>query len=157
MNTKIFTLSISIIFLYSCAKPTVVDVVMPEDEKLNCEELEDAVAEAQHFKRKAEYVKEGTGANATRVILFWPAWARTLHNADTAIIAADDRTYHLIKLMKKKKCKGADSINATISNPEQGKASNNVAQQLKDLKQLYENGDLTKEEFEAAKEKVLAK
>ena len=39
-------------------------------------------------------------------LLFWPAWAKTLHNADLAIIAADDRTYHLINIMKKKRCKG---------------------------------------------------
>ena len=53
--------------LNACAKPTVVNVAMPEDDKLNCEELENAVAEAQHFKRKAEYAKDSTGGNAARI------------------------------------------------------------------------------------------
>ncbi len=88
-------LSICLIAINSCAKPTVVNVVMPGDEDLNCKQLKVEVAEALNFKRKAEYVKEGTGGNTARVILFWPAWAKTLHNADVAIMAADDRKYHL--------------------------------------------------------------
>ena len=81
----ILFLIVSIIFLYSCAKPTVVNIVLSGDEELNCEQLEDAVAESQKIKREAEYAKEGTGGNITRVILFWPAWAKTLHNADVAV------------------------------------------------------------------------
>ena len=148
----ILILSTSVILLNACAKPTVVDVAMPQDDKLNCEELENAVAEAQHFKRKAEYAKEGTGGNATRLLLFWPAWAKTLHNADIAIVAADDRTYHLIKIMKKKRCKGVDIINAEIANPN---STNSISMQLKDLKELYDSGDLTEDEFKKAKKKVL--
>ena len=91
-------LVISIILLYSCAKPTVVNIVMPEDEKLNCEELESAVAETQKIKSDAEFAKQGTGGNVTRLMLFWPAWAQTLHNADVAIQAANDRNFHLIQL-----------------------------------------------------------
>ena len=38
MKNFLFTIviCISLILLHSCAKPTVVNVVMPEDEKLNC-------------------------------------------------------------------------------------------------------------------------
>ena len=143
----------SLILLNLCAKPTVVNVVIPGDEKLNCEQLENAVAESQKIKRDAEFAKEGTGGNVTRMILFWPAWARTLHNADVAIIAADDRIYHLIKLMKKKKCKGVDVINAKID--EDKKSSNNIAEQLKDLNDMRNSGILTDEEFEIAKKKTL--
>ena len=54
-----------IIFLINaCAKPTVVDVIVPGDEKLNCNELENSLAESQKIKREAEYAKEGTGGNA---------------------------------------------------------------------------------------------
>ena len=143
----------SLILLNSCAKPTVVNVVIPGDEKLNCEQLKNAVAESQKIRRDAEFAKEGTGGNVTRMILFWPAWARTLHNADVAIIAADDRIYHLIKLMKKKKCKGVDVINAKIE--EDKKSSNNIAEQLKDLNDMRNSGILTDEEFEIAKKKTL--
>ena len=84
------------------------------------------------------------------MMLFWPAWAKTLHNADVAIMAADDRIFHLIKLMKKKKCQGVDVINAEIAN-----AKSTIAQQLKDLNEMYKLGTLTKEEFEIAKKKTL--
>ena len=150
----ILVLGSSLILLNLCAKPTVVNVVIPGDEKLNCEQLENAVAESQKIKREAEFAKEGTGGNVTRMILFWPAWARTLHNADVAIIAADDRIYHLIKLMKKKKCKGVDVINAKIE--EDKKSSNNIAEQLKDLNDMRNSGILTDEEFEIAKKKTLS-
>ena len=98
----ILVFGISIILLNSCAKPTVVNVVLPGDDELNCEQLENAVAESQKIKREAEYAKEGTGGNVTRLLLFWPAWAQTLHNADVAIMAANDRIYHLFNIMKKK-------------------------------------------------------
>ena len=144
----------SLILLNLCAKPTVVNVVIPGDEKLNCEQLENAVAESQKIKRDAEFAKEGTGGNVARMLLFWPAWARTLHNADVAIIAADDRIYHLIKLMKKKKCKGVDVINAKIE--EDKKSGNSIAEQLKDLNDMRNSGILTDEEFEIAKKKTLS-
>ena len=136
----------SLIIINSCAKPTVVDVVMPGDEDLNCKQLEAEVAEAQN-------AKEGTGANTTRVLLFWPAWAKTLHNADVAIVAADDRMYHLLKIMRKKNCKGINSINSEISDSSTQK--NTVAKQLSELNKLYKSGALTKDEFKDAKKKVL--
>ena len=144
---------ISLILLHSCAKPTVVNVIMPEDEKLNCEQLENAVSETQKIKKDAEYAKEGTGGNVARVMLFWPAWAQTLHNADVAIQAANDRNYYLINIMKKKNCKGVDNINAQIN--KSTISTDNVAGQLKILKEMYDSGDLTQEEYIKAKKKVL--
>ena len=41
---RILILIISVILLYSCAKPTVVNVVLPGDKDLNCEQLEEAIA-----------------------------------------------------------------------------------------------------------------
>ena len=150
----ILVLGSSLILLNLCAKPTVINVVIPGDEKLNCEQLENAVAESQKIRRDAEFAKEGTGGNVARMLLFWPAWARTLHNADVAIIAADDRIYHLIKLMKKKKCESVNVINAKIE--EDKKSSNSIAEQLKDLNDMRNSGILTDEEFEIAKKKTLS-
>ena len=146
---------ISLIFLNSCAKPTVVEVIMPEDQKLNCEELEEAIGESKKIKREAEYAKEGTGGNIARMMLFWPAWAQTLHNADVAIIAADNRIYHLIKIMKKKKCKNIDKVRSEIT--DSAFSQNNITRQLKELNEMYKSGALTKEEFDKAKTKVLEK
>ena len=151
MKKILGVLVLSLILLNSCAKPTVVEVVISGDEKLNCEQLENEVAEAQKIKKEAQYARESTGGNVTRMMLFWPAWAKTLHNADIAIMAADDRIFHLIKLMKKKKCQGVDVINAQIAN-----AKSTIAQQLKDLNEMYKLGTLTKEEFEMAKKKTLS-
>ncbi len=111
------------------------------------------MAETQKIKRDAEFAKEGTGGNVARMILFWPAWAQTLHNADVAIQAANDRNYHLINIMKKKNCKGVDNINAQIN--KSITSTDNIAGQLKILKEMYDSGDLTKEEYTKAKEKVL--
>ena len=150
---QIMVLGISFILLNACAKPTVVNVVLPGDNKLNCEQLENAVAESQKIKRDAEYAKQGTGGNITRVLLFWPAWAKTLHNADVAIVAANDRIYHLFNIMKKKKCSGVDKIEAQITNTKI--STNNIADQLKQLKEMYKSGDLTEEEYKKAKKKAL--
>ena len=149
----ILVFGISIILLNSCAKPTVVNVVLPGDDELNCEQLENAVAESQKIKREAEYAKEGTGGNVTRLLLFWPAWAQTLHNADVAIIAANNRIYHLFNIMKKKKCGGVDKIEAQITNT--ATSINNITGQLKELKEMYKSGDLTEEEYKKAKNKIL--
>jgi len=154
---KKFKINLFLIFfsmlIVACAKPAVVAVTLPEDQNLNCNQLEDAVAEAQHIKRKAERAKEGTGGNISRMMLFWPAWAKTLHNADVAIEAADDRTFHLINIMKKKNCKGADNINSEIKKIENNQV--NLAEQLRDLKDMFDSGVLTEEEYEMAKQKVL--
>ena len=149
----ILVLGISIILLNSCAKPTVVNVVLPGDDKLNCEQLENAVAESQKIKRDAEYAKEGTGGNVARVMLFWPAWAKTLHNADVAIMAANDRIYHLFNIMKKKRCHSVDKIEAQITKT--ATFTHNITEQLKELKEMYKSGDLTEEEYKKAKKKIL--
>ncbi len=153
MRIKFFFLSIIIFLLNSCATPKVVNITSPQDQNLNCEQLEIEIAETLKMKKDAEYAKEGTGGNVARMILFWPAWAQTLHNADKAILAANDRNHHLINLMKKKNCKGVNIINSKID--QASEISENVAAQLKALKEMKDSGDLTNEEYKKAKDKVL--
>ena len=147
-NLKIF---FTFIFLISCASPKVVDVKSPSDNKKNCTELESLVAETQKFKRDALYEKENTGGNMARLLIFWPAMATTFYNADKAIRAANDRTYHLLKIMKKKDCKNIDIVNAEVLKI----ATETVAGQLNLLREMYNAGNLTEEEFSKAKKKVL--
>ena len=154
---NIFILSAIILILNSCAKPTVVEIVQPNDDKLNCEELKTEIAEVQKIKEEAVFSKD-SGGNYARVILFWPAWAQSLHNADEAILAANDRKHHLIKIMKKKKCKGAEKLEANIKDKQATTTSvsqENIAEQLKTLKELHDAGDLTEEEYKKAKDKVI--
>ena len=154
---NIFILSTIILILNSCAKPIVVEIVQPNDEKLNCEELKIEIADVQKIKEEAEFSKD-SGGNYARVILFWPAWAQSLHNADEAILAANDRKHHLIKIMKKKKCKDVDKIEAKIKDTPTtitSSSQDNIAEQLRILKELYDSGDLTDEEYKKAKDKVI--
>ena len=148
---KTVKLIIIFFFLIGCATPKVVNVKDPLDDKKNCNELESSVAEAQKFKRDALFEKENTGGNIARMILFWPAMATTFHNSDKAIRAANDRTFHLIKIMKKKNCKNIDLVNSEILK----NSTQTIVGELKILKDLYKSGDLTKEEFTKAKKKVL--
>ena len=88
-------------------------------------------------------------------MLFWPAWAQTLHNADVAIRAADDRIFHLFKIMKKKECSGVTKVEAQITNTTIPTSTSNLSGQLKELKEMYKSGELSKEEYEKAKSKIL--
>ena len=96
--------------LYSCAEPTVVQVVMPGDRELNCGQLKNAVSETERFKRDAENVKGGTGGNITRGIFFWPAIVQSYSNANEAIAAANSRKVHLFNIMNDRKCKGVGEL-----------------------------------------------
>ena len=151
MKRKIALVLIVLLFS-SCAKPTVVNITMPGDEELSCEQLKDGYEETRRFKKEAETVREtDTGGNITRTILFWPALVKTLHNADVAIRAADDRAYHLISIMKNKNCKEADRLHSELTKS----SPPNISFELKRLHKLYKSGALTKEEFELAKKKIL--
>ena len=111
---KILSSLLVFLFILSCASPKIVEIKNPLDEKKTCKELESSVAEAQKFKRDALYEKNNTGGNMARMLIFWPAMATTFHNADKAIRAANDRTYHLLKIMENKNCKNVDLVNSTI-------------------------------------------
>ena len=150
----IFILFISLTFLYSCAKPTVVNIVLPNDKNLNCSELEDEYKETRRFRKEAVDIKDvSTGGNMTRTMLFWPALLKTLHNADVAIKAANDRGYHLVKIMKKNNCENADQFYTELT-----KAENyvRISIEIKRLHKLHKSGALTDEEFTLAKKKVLS-
>ncbi len=152
MNKILLKLPILVFFLIlSCAKPEVVKIIDPLDKQRNCKELETQVAEAQKFKRDALYEKDNTGGNMARLILFWPAMATSFHNADKAVRAANDRTYHLLKIMRDKNCNNVDLVNAEILR----NSTETIAGQLNLLRDMYKSGDLTKEEYSKAKRKVL--
>ena len=149
---EIVILTLILIFLNSCAKPTVVNVVMPGDEKLNCKQLKNGFQETRRFKQEAEVVRDpSTGGNLTRGMFFWPALLKTMHNADEAIKAANDRGYHLVNIMKNKNCKDTDKLFAELTKT----TSSYITQEIIRLNQLYKSGVLTKEEFIQAKKKVL--
>ena len=141
---KIVSLFVFFSLLLSCATPEVVVVKKPDDEKKNCEELENLVAETQKFKRDALFEKENTGGNMARMLLFWPAMATTYYNADKAIRAANDRTFH--KNNEKKSCKNIDLINSEIS-----EIHRNSCGATKYLREMYRRVIYQKRNFQKAK------
>ena len=88
----------------------------------------------------------------TRTMLFWPALLQTLHNADVAIRAANNRAYHLIDIMKNKNCTDADKLYSKLTKSD----TITVSFEINRLNKLYRRGVLTEEEFKQAKKKVLA-
>lgn len=152
-TSKVILLLLMTKILFACAKPEVVSVIMPGDENLNCLELTDNYEETRRFKKEAEKVKEiNTGGNMTRTMLFWPALVRTLHNADVAIKAADNRAYHIVKIMKKKKCGNTAKIYSELTKTATPVA---ISLEIKRLHKLYQKGAITLEEYEQAKKKVI--
>ena len=149
--SRILLIILILILPKSCAKPTVVDVVMPRDKELNCKELKDEYAETRRFRQEALDVQGAPGAQTARSVFFWPALLVTLHNGDKAIKAANDRAYHIIDIMKKKNCDEADNLFREITKTSSGA----ISKEIKNLNKLYEKGVLTKEEFEQAKKKIL--
>ena len=151
----IIVLGLSLILLNSCAKPAVVNIVLPEDEKLNCEKLEDAVADAQEFRRKAIAVTGNTGKNQAAALLFWPALMMTYINASEAIVAANERSVHLINVMQDKNCKNVDKVLAHIASTPRVQSLKDLSEAYKNLLELYESGALTEDEFKVEKRQVL--
>ena len=139
-------LVIGFFILSGCGKPNVVEIEQPNDRNLNCQNLKLAILEAEQFKTKAMGAREGTGANVTRNLLFWPSLVGTMLNADKAIQAAEDRIYHLQVLSIRKKC----GININIK-------QTGLISQLKELKQLRDTGDITQEEYDQGKKKLIKK
>ena len=143
-----------VFFIFSCAKPLVVETIQPGDDLLNCADLKQEIEEAKKIKQEAEFSK-ASGGNFARAILFWPAWAQSLNNADDAILAANNRSFHLIKVMREKNCPGADNLEVNIIDKPKNVAETNIADQLKTLKELYEDGHLSEEEYTKAKKKII--
>ena len=145
-------------FLNSCAKPTVVDSIMPGDEELNCGQLKNSVAEAQRFIKDAEGVKGGTGDNWARGLLFWPAIIQSYSNANEAIAAANTRKVHLFNIMRQKNCKNVGLLvvkTTAIGGEDSRRSEESLTNELQTLNELYKSGVLSEEEFKQAKKKIL--
>ena len=148
-------LALSFVLLISCAKPTVVNIVLPDDNKLNCEKLENSVADAQEFRRKALAVTGNTGKNQAAAILFWPALMMTYVNASEAIVAANERSVHLINIMQDKNCKNVDKVLAHIASTPRVQTLKDLSETYKSLLELYQSGGLTEKEYNTQKRIVL--
>lgn len=104
MENKI-TFLVLFLFIVSCATPTVVNVIGPNDNELNCLELSAEIAKANQYADEAQKAKKtGTPHNLGAILFFLPGYGITLKNVQEATQAAKDRAIHLNKLKEKKGC-----------------------------------------------------
>ena len=102
---KNFTYLFLFLFIVSCATPTVVNVIGPNDNELNCKELSAEIARANQYADEAQKAKKtGSPHNLGAILFFLPGYGMTLKNVQEATQAAKDRAIHLNKLKEKKGC-----------------------------------------------------
>ena len=100
-------LSILSLFLIcvSCATPTVVNIIGPNDSALNCKELSSEITKVNQYADEAQAAKKmGSPHNIGALLFFLPAMGVTMKNVEEASKAANERALHLNKLKEKKNC-----------------------------------------------------
>ena len=89
----------------SCASPTVVNVIGPNDSSLSCKELSAEIAKANQYADEAQKAKKADKPHNIGALLFFlPGMGFTMHNIEEATKAAKERAIHLNKLKDKKNC-----------------------------------------------------
>ena len=89
----------------SCATPTVINVIGPNDAGLNCKELSAEIVKANQYADEAQEAKKMSKPhNVAAILFFYPGAAITMINVEEAAKAAKDRALHLNKLKEKKDC-----------------------------------------------------
>ena len=93
------------LFCISCATPTIVNVIGPNDNKLSCKELSSEIAKANQYADDAQKQKKaGNPTNIGAILFFLPGYGMTIKNVEDAMKAAKDRAIHLNKIKEKKNC-----------------------------------------------------
>ena len=94
-----------LIFIVSCATPTVVNVVGPTDSSMTCNQLDTQIAIAIKYADDARKEKNmGTGTNVGALLFWLPGLWATHKNVEEAVDAANRRAEHLSRLKAQKDC-----------------------------------------------------
>ena len=102
---KILTILTLFLFSVSCATPTVVNVIGPNDSEMNCKELSAEILKANQYADEAQKAKKTeTPHNVGALLFFLPGYGVTLKNIGEATTAAKERALHLNKLKENKGC-----------------------------------------------------
>ena len=102
---QLFTILSLFLFFTSCATPTVINVIGPNDNKLNCEELSAEITIANQYANEAQEAKKmNKPHNIGALLFFLPGAGITMKNVEEAAKSAKDRALHLNKLKEKKNC-----------------------------------------------------
>ena len=151
----ILILFLNLVLLNSCAKPTVVTIVKPDDDKLSCEKLASGIIEAQNFRDKALAVTGNTPQNQMRAIFFWPALATTYSNVHEALVAATGRSIHLANIMIDRDCKDTDKLLKRIQTSIRVQSLQDLANTYEKLNELYNSGGLSEREYDIERRRIL--
>ena len=104
MKKIIASLSLFLICV-SCATPTVVNVIGPNDNKFTCEELSAEIQIANQYSDEAQKAKKmNSPHNIGALLFFLPGAGVTMKNVEEAVLAAKERALHLNKIKEKKAC-----------------------------------------------------
>ena len=104
MKNILLILSLILICI-SCASPTVINVIGPNDNELNCKGLSEEIAKANQYAEEAQQAKQADKPyNIGAILFFLPGYGMTMKNIDEATKAAKERALHLNKLKEKKNC-----------------------------------------------------
>ena len=102
---KIFSILSLFLICTSCATPTVINVIGPNDNTLNCKELSAEIVKANLYADEAQEAKKMSKPhNIAALLFFLPGAGFTMKNVEDATKAAKDRALHLNKLKNKKDC-----------------------------------------------------
>ena len=102
---KILTFLSLFLICISCATPTVVNIIGPNDNKLTCEELSAEIQKANQYADEAQKAKKmNTPHNIGAILFFLPGAGVTMKNVEEALVAAKERALHLNKIKEKKNC-----------------------------------------------------
>jgi hypothetical protein len=106
MKTNLYIYAAPLVALVAagCASPHVVDIKQTGDKSMSCQDIENAVDEADRFERNARGDRKVTGTNVAAVLFFWPGLLATYANTGDAIEAAKERKAYLAKLAEQKGC-----------------------------------------------------
>ena len=149
---KNFFYVIYLIILFGCAGSATHDVVsayQSKDSALTCSEIDKEIVLAQVIIDGINEDKSGiSGADIMDGLLYFPFnMIAKNQNYKNSLSAADKRIERLENLKIDKDCKETSK--------EIIKIKTSLSQELKELTKMYKSGDLTKIEFEKAKNKLL--
>ena len=142
----------SLIILFGCAGSATHDVVsayQSKDSVLTCSEIDKEIVLAQVIIDGINEDKSGiSGADIMDGLLYFPFnMIAKSQNYKNSLSAADKRIERLENLKIDEDCK--DTSKEIV------KIKTSLSQELKELTKMYKTGDLSKLEFEKAKNKLL--
>jgi len=136
------------IFCVSCATPKAMDIKKAGDDMMTCNELKLAFEQANLNEDIAHSEKGMTDGNILSGLFFFPAYFVTYGTSVHAQYNASERKYHLISLLKAKKC----------SKPKSAKYQEFISErltQLEALKSKFVRGVITENEYILARKQLL--